>query len=229
MALVPWLPLVIALAVVGLLAVVVVLSVRGERKRREALRQVAENFGFDFEPQADQLSSSEFGRFHLFTQGRSRKAENLLRGRFERDEVLIFDYRYVVGSGKNRTTHRQTVAALSLGPRAALPNFELRPENIFHKIGSAFGYQDIDLPDYPSFSSRCLLRGQDESAIRALFDGTVIEAVENAKNICLEGGGPWLVIYRASKRINAPQIPDLLEEVRNLRTVFARRAEVRHA
>jgi hypothetical protein len=198
------------------------------KKRREALRQAAENLGFDFEPRPDKLTTAEFGRLHLFTQGHGRKADNLLRGRMEREEALVFDYLYTTGSGKSQSTHRQTVAALSLGPRAALPAFELRPENILHKIGAALGYQDIDFPDYPGFSSHFLVRGKDESAVRELLDGTVIEAVENSKGICIEGTGPWLVIYRAGRRADPTRIADFLEEARRLRSAFAHRAEMRH-
>jgi hypothetical protein len=200
---------------------------RAEQKRREALRQIAEQLGFELEPQADELSAREFGRFHLFTLGRGRTATNLLRGRMEHEEALLFDYRYDTGSGKNHSVHRQTVAAVSLGARAALPEFELRPENIFHKIGAAFGYQDIDFPDYPSFSSRYLVRGKDEAAVRAVFDGTVIEAVGSAKNICIEGGGSWLVIYRAGRRVDPAKIPEFLDAARALRSAFARRSEAR--
>jgi hypothetical protein len=161
---------------------------RAEQKRREALRQMAEQLGLDFEPEADQLLTAELARLHLFRQGHSRRAANLMRGRVGKEEVLLFDYRYVIGSGKNRRTRHQSVAAFSTGPRA-LPDFELRPENVFHKIGAAFGYQDIDVPDYPSFSSHYLVRGKDEPAVRQLFDGTVIETVESARGSCIEGGG----------------------------------------
>lgn len=223
------LPFVLVPLVIAVVAGILYLAWRAEQRRREALRQMAEQLGFEFELEANPLSTAEFARFHLFTQGHGHAAANVLRGQTEREEVLLFDYRYVTGSGKNRSTHRQTVAALSLGARASLPAFELRPENILHKIGAAFGYQDIDFPDYPSFSAHYLVRGKDQPAVREVFDGTVIEAVENARGVCIEGGGSWLVIYRAGRRLAPLRIPEFLEETRGLRSVFARRAEVRRA
>ncbi len=223
------LPFVIVPVFIALAAGIWYLIWRAEKKRREALQQVAENLGLDFTPEAAEVLRAEFARLRLFTLGHGRKAKNLLRGRVEHEEALVFDYRYSTGSGKNQSTHRQTVAVLSLGSRAALPEFELRPENVFHKLGTAFGYQDIDFPDSPGFSSHFLVRGKDESAVRALLDGTVIEAVENMKGICIEGGGTWLVIYRTGRRLNPARIADFVEEARGLRSVFARRAETRHA
>lgn len=219
------LTIVVPVAFVALIVVVLVLARRAEQKRREALRQVAEQLGMEFAEQADELANAEFAQFHLFQQGRNRKAQNLLRGRVGtgHDRELVFDYCYVTGSGKNRHTHRQSVAAFALGGHG-LPDFEFRPENVLHKIGAAFGYQDIDFPDYPGFSSRYLVRGKEEDAVRRLFDGTVLEAFENVRGISVEGGGGWLVIYRASRRLAPDKLADFLEEARRLRSAFARRA-----
>jgi hypothetical protein len=222
------LPFVLVPVLIAVIAGIAYLAWQMEKKRREALRQVAENLGFSFSPEAAELSSAEFARRHLFTLGRDRRATNLLRGQLDHEEALVFDYRFTTGAGKSRTVHRRTVAAVSLGKRAGLPGFELRPEGILDKIGSALGYQDIDFPEHPGFSKHFLLRGQDESAVREVFDDTVIEAVENLKGICIEGGGAWLVIYRAGRRVKPQRIGDFMEEVRSLRSVFARRAEVRH-
>jgi hypothetical protein len=51
----------------------------------------------------------------------------------------------------------------------SLPEFELRSENMFHKIGKAFGCQDINFESHPEFSKRYLLRGADEEAVRTFF------------------------------------------------------------
>jgi hypothetical protein len=222
------LPFVLVPLFVAALALICYLGLRAEKQRREALRQLAGDLGLEFEAQPHELLTAEFARLHLFTRGHSRRTYNLLRDRKTREETLLFDYTYVISSGKNRSTRRQTVAAFSLGARI-LPGFELRPESVFHKIGAAFGYQDIDFPDYPDFSARYLVRGKDESAVRDLFDGTLIEAVGNVPDICVEGDGPWLVIYRDRRRLNAAQVPEFLDAARALRSAFARRCEARRA
>ncbi|MEC9473853.1 MAG: hypothetical protein VX584_04130, partial [Actinomycetota bacterium] len=62
-----------------------------------------------------------------------------------------------------------------------LPTFVIRPENLFHKIGSTFGYQDIDFDAHPTFSKRYLLRGPDEEAIRNTFTDEFLSSYERHK------------------------------------------------
>ena len=192
------------------------------RRRRERLRVLADQLNLSFDPAGGGVLEREFARFHLFQQGRSRRAHNLLYGGAAEREVLIFDYEYLVGGGKSQHTYRQSVIALPLG-RATLPDFEVRPENIFDKIGAAFGYQDIDFPERPGFSSRYLVRGKDEEAVRTLFDGRRIEAFESVRGVSVEGGGAWIVVYHAGKRKSSLELSALLEEARAIRDAFARR------
>jgi hypothetical protein len=212
----------VAVALVG----IVILSVRAQQKRRAALAELAEQLGLDFEPEGGAWAAAELAGLRLFNQGHGRQTLNLMRGRINREEVAVFDYLYVTGGGKNRSTHRQTVAAFALGGRS-LPRFELRPETVFDKLGAALGFQDIDFPEHPDFSARYLLRGEDEPAVRELFDGQVIEALEGVRGICVEGAGSWLVVYRAGRPLAPARIPEFLEEARSLRTAFTRRLRPR--
>jgi len=100
-------------------------------------------------------------------QGASR-SKNIAYGRLDDVEVMLFDYAYTTGSGKNRSTHHQTVAFFQ-SDALDLPEFVARPEGLFDKIGQVFGYQDIDLPMHPEFSRRFILRGADEGRIRDAF------------------------------------------------------------
>lgn len=160
------------LVVAGILAVfgaIVYFGIMQERKRAEAMQQVATVMGFSYAKDDSGVGlPPRAATLPLFDRGHGRKAKNLLGGTLADHPVTVLDYTYVTGSGKNRTTHRQTVA---LFPDAVsgLPDFELAPENIFHKIGAVFGYQDIDFPEDEEFSKRYLLRGSDEAAVRNSF------------------------------------------------------------
>ena len=150
-------------------------------------------------------------RVRLFKQGRRPRVKNLMHGRIEDLAIFIFDYAYTTGSGKNSNTWNQTVTAIQLtGDRLA--EFELRPENLFHKIGSAMGYQDIDLEGHPEFSKKYLLRGSDETAICAAFNDDIVEYLTASKGISAESSGDWLVVYRSRKRVSPDAVSDFLEE-----------------
>ena len=110
--------------------------------------------------------------------------------------------------GRSRHDYRQTVAAFKF--LAALPQFDLRPENFLHRIGSAFGYQDIDFDSNPEFSKRYLLRG-DEEQVRRLFTPSLLMFFEQLeKGWSVETSGPWLMAYRLGKQLK-PQA-DLFRE-----------------
>lgn len=200
---------------------VAVLATLQERKRRDALRLMADQLNLSFDPDGGEALTREFARFHLFQRGDNRRARYFMHGGTGDREVLLFDHEFGVGSGKNRHVQKQTVVVFPLG-RATVPEFEVRPENIFHKIGGLFGYQDIDFPERPEFSSRYLVRGKDETAVRALLNGRRIDALESAAAICVEGGGAWLVVYRDGTRVKPADIPSFLDEARGIRDAFAR-------
>ena len=142
-----------------------------------------------------------------------------MRGEVDGVTVSAFDYSYVTGGGRSRQTHRQTVATMSL-PALALPGFELRPENIFHKIGSALGFQDIDFPEAPVFSKAFLLRGAEEAAIRSAFRSGVLSFFERHQGTSAEGRGRNLVYYRASRTLKPAEVRAFLNDGRELARLF---------
>lgn len=197
-------------AFIGLVIWLVIWSIRQEKKRRETLRVFAEGNGFEFLEKAADPQALGLPMIGLFKAGHSRHTSNILSGAFEGSAVRVFDYRYTTGSGKNSSTHHQTVVAVETGG-ALLPSFTLARENFFHKIGQAFGYQDIDFDDFPEFSKKYLLRGEDEEAIRDLFDVRIIDAYENglACNVELRDG--WLFVYQAGRRMKPEQFQPRIE------------------
>lgn len=191
-------------------AVALFFSFRAEKKRREALQRVADELGFTFSPQAPGLLAG-FDGMHLFSQGHGKRLTNVLQGEANGLTVDVFDYAYTTGGGKNSHTHRQTVVCFHL-PDRELPVFSLRPENVLHRIGTWFGYQDINFDDFPVFSKRYLLRGPDEPAIRGVFTPKVLTFYEGLTGVSTEGAGRTLIFYRDNRRVQPEQVRGFLEE-----------------
>ncbi len=189
----------------GIFIVIFIVSNINRKKRAQAIERVAADLNFEYSREGDESMISSLGMFQLFSQGRRKKVENLLSGYFDDMDVSICDYRYTTGHGKHSQTHRQTVLIFKSNS-LRLPDFSLRPENIFHKIGGAFGYKDIDFDDYEIFSKKFLLRGSDELAIRDIFNGSVLTYYEGNEGLCTEGNSDTLIIYRASKKVSPEDI-----------------------
>jgi hypothetical protein len=182
-----------------------------EKKRTAAMKEFAEEMGFDFVGLPDSGMLGEVGGLFLFEQGHSKRFGNLMRGEANGLELRLFDYWYTTGSGKHKSTHVQTVLCFLL-PEGRLPAFSMRPQNFFHKIGTWFGYQDINFESHPKFSDYYLLRGNAEDAVRQLFTPAALDHFETVKGACVEGGGDVLVYYRAAKRLDPKNLRSLMEE-----------------
>ena len=74
----------------------------------------------------------------------------------------------------------------------------------------------IDFAEDPAFSSRYSLRGNDEAAVRKIFDGSLREQLKVGDPLCVEGEGEWLAIYRSAKRVSPEELGDFVERSRGL-------------
>jgi hypothetical protein len=211
------------IAIVGIIVVALVIAILKGKKRTKDMEAVSNELGFTFTPKGERSIFSELSGLPLFSQGHSRRVRNVLEGKDSGGPVTIFDYRYTVGGGKHSHTYRQTIIYFR-SDTLTLPGFALRPESIFHRIGSALGYQDIDFETNPEFSRRYLLRGVDETAIRNLFTLEVLTYFETEKagKVCVEGNGKHLICYKAAKLIKPDDIRTELEEAKSILELFGR-------
>jgi hypothetical protein len=198
--------------IVAIAIVIAILSSRADKKRTETLRTVtAPQLGLEFVHTDETGIQSGFTGFNLFTHGRSPVIRNIAYGRIDDVEVILFDYQYTTGSGKNKATIRQTVGFFQ-SDTLAMPEFVARPENIFHKIGQVFGYQDIDLPMHPEFSRKYILRGVDESGIRDFFTPEVVRFFEDNPGLSVEAKTERFILYRPGKRLKPEQWREWLDK-----------------
>lgn len=198
-------PFVFFIAMIGLVVFLIIYANKKEKERTQALQGVAARLGWSFSPTAPLNMIAGLDRFALLSQGHSRQIKNFMYGEAKGVKAAVFDYVYVTGSGKHRHTHYQTVAYLEPA-NLNLPMFALRPENFMIKMLTAFGYQDIDFGQRPDFSSRYVLRGQDEPAIRQVFNDRVLSFYESYDGTCTDAGGNQILLFRAGQRFQPPEI-----------------------
>ena len=214
--------LIVAAIIVGVLALIgtiVVVALKAEKKRSEALQAAAERMKFTFSRKGDPNLLDRLKNFHLFSQGHSKKIANVLMGKAGALDVAVFDYAYTTGGGKHSQHWRQTVIFFERDDMS-LPKFTLRPENIFHKIGQVFGYKDIDFDSHPEFSKRYLLRGENEEAVRATFGEEARSFYESDLKLSTEAAGPQLIHYRSGKRVSPDQISEFIKQGVRVLTLF---------
>ena len=166
------------------------------------MERAAQGMGLVWAPRTDVLAREGLNQMQLFQRGESPSSHYGMRGEASGKEVLVFEYAYPAicqrpGEAAQEVTFEQTVAAFRLCGK--LPAFQLEPEHVGPKSYSVFGYQGVDFARHPMFSQRFLLRGTDESAVRFLFNPSVLsffEQIEQSRGPIIEGYGEWLIVYR---------------------------------
>jgi hypothetical protein len=188
---------------------IMALAIRQSRRRTRDLAALAQRMGFTFlgkDWRGPELSSNY--KTSLLQRTRGRFSDAMI-GQIGDLKVSVFDYTH--GNGKSSETRTLT----SFSQSAELPPFELRPENIFDKIGDVLTQNDIDFDSHPEFSRRYHLRTPDETRIRMLFNPsllTYLEQIPPDQKWHVESSGTSLIIYRHRYPARATEIPTLLNE-----------------
>lgn len=189
------------LILLGLLALVVYLADYLEKKRREALEQVARSLGMSFSAELPEGIRSRLlqAGFELFQRSGARFYNSMFKRLNDGTEIAIFDYSWKASRRRRRRREREYYFSVfwAYCEDLRLPHFRLHPEvPLFHDVAKAFGMQDINFENHPDFSRRYLLRGEDEAKIRLRFHPSFLNFLEQHPPCYAEGFGPQLVIWR---------------------------------
>lgn len=187
-----------------------------KRLRTEAMRYTASRIGMEFSESDEWGFKALLRDFELFNKGRRRRFTNVMSKSIGLlgDKINIFDYQYTRSTGKSATTHRQTVFFVQ-SKELGLPEMLVYPEHIFHKVGEMFGMQDIDFEEWPEFSRKFLVQG-DEWRIRRLMDENIAKFFLIEKHWCVESIGFYLIFYRKKRLVKPKSIQTLFSKGMNL-------------
>jgi MFS superfamily sulfate permease-like transporter len=123
--------------------------------------------------------------------------------------LTVADLRLSSGALLTLETYESTYMRINFKPRL-LPKFILTRETAMDKVAEALGVQDIDFDDYPLFSRKFLLKGEDEQAIRDFFRPEIIQLHEQNPGLFVECRGDALLIYTSRGLATQPSIEEML-------------------
>jgi hypothetical protein len=206
------LPCLMFAGVAALIVVAIVYSIKKARERREAMARLAAELGLQHYADDPWDIPVRYERFSLFSQGHSRHASNILAGQIDGRSVMLFDYRYTTGSGKNQSTHSFQAAILTLPILAA--RLHVRQESVFDKIASWVGHDDINF-ESAEFSRRYHLKCDDRKFAYDLFHARLIEYLLACGDCpTLEMNGPTLLLYDTQGKLeNFRRLLDIGQEI----------------
>lgn len=204
-----------------LVAVIIVVGLLFEHKRNKRLEELAGQLRMSYTKKPDPQVLHHHAGFHLFNQGHSRNAANLMERSLSGTDTAYFEYRYTTGHGKNSSVHRQSIISVS-NPGVSFPQFVLGPENFLHRIYQKFAGTDINFENYPEFSRQFQLKGLGEAGIRELFADEVIRFLEGSKGLNIESSGNRIIFYKKRSRCSVKQIEQFIRDSLECYTLLAR-------
>lgn len=204
---------------IGFIAIAIVVVIVGylsSLKRREAMMAVARKLGLSFRPHKDRSLARSYRFLNKLRRGSNRYAYNILSGRYENHDVLLFDYHYQTGSGKD--THHHHLSFFILHMTASFPELVIGPEGLFSKIAQAVGYDDIDFESY-EFSRRFCVRCPDKKFAYDVCNARMIEHLLSNPDLTIEIEDNVLAVSFNS-RLSPEQIEPNLNRLITVRSLM---------
>lgn len=207
------------LIIVGFIAIIVALGILGyisTRKRREAMAAVAAKLGLRFAPGKNRGMARRYRFLDKLRRGSNRYAFNILSGSYKGHDLILFDYHYKTGSGKN--THHHYISFFILHLTASFPELVIGPEGVFSKIAQAIGYDDIDFESH-EFSRKFCVRSRDKKFAYDFCNTRMIEYILSNSDLSIEIEGGSLAIS-FSRRLSPEHIEPNLNRLITVRSLM---------
>ncbi len=145
--------------IIVLILVFIAFAIWKSVQRRKELAAWAAEKGLSFSATKDRGFDDRFSSFGCLRRGHSQYAYNIAEGDWNGRRVTAFDYRYITGSGKNRSTHY--FSAIILRSDMQLKPLNIRPEGVFDRVTEFFGLDDIDF-ESAEFSRMFYVKSPDK-------------------------------------------------------------------
>jgi len=182
-----------------------------EKKRRQRVIDLAKQLALELHWLLPDEDRNRFSRFDLSGKGRNQHAGMTLIADNGDTRITLFDYSFVTGNGKNKSTHHWAVAQCR-DARLTAPDLQIEPETWVSRVGSLVGYQDIDIPEDPEFSKKFLVRGGAEEAIRAFLTLERRAALLEHPTQRMAIRGDTMILTRPRMKLDAKHVKPLLSD-----------------
>ena len=188
-------------------------------RRQETLRDLAEGYGWTFDPtilwDVEALSAFQFFETRPIEYQNNVMSGELVAGLQWEMSDITFDE----GALHAAEVYHTTVGVIHLG--TALPEFTLEKEEFFDRLMEFAGYRDIDFKLFPKFSKKFLLKGDDEDELREFFTQERITFFEEEAVYHVESRGTRLLIFRYLRLGGASELAEMVTFCRKLVEVLA--------
>lgn len=210
-------------AFIGAIAYTIFSIKRARQNQRAREMQAAANeMGLSYEMEDTGGLLQQLKNFDLFSRFRRSvfkrgRINNVIHTTMGETDIYLFDYSYVVSTGKSSRRISQTVFFAN-DRNWYLPNFTLKPETLWHKIIKLFGVKDIDFQNNPEFSEKFWVDGHDklDDLIRQKFGPDLQHFLLSRPPLHLEGNNFYLIGYKPRALLNPAALQDFLDSCKSI-------------
>jgi len=166
--------------------------------RQIRLENLANENNFEYADTVD-WDTSYLKNFHFFEIRQIEGKTNCLRDQIKDLNMNweIADVTFSEGAAFNAEVFNTTLMVLKLNKN--IPVFSIEKEGVIEKLFDRVmvfsGYKDIDFDLYTGFSSKFLVMGNNEKAIRVFFNEKIINFFETQQVFHIESNGEALLIF----------------------------------
>lgn len=179
--------LILVLVIGGFVALAIFAAMAGKR-RREELAALALRLGLNYQAERDATLADRLKFLNALAQGSNRYAYNILSGRYQTREVLLFDYHYETHSTDSKG-HRQTdhhhFSCFVLTLPQSFPELRITREGFLSKVAQVFGYDDIDF-ESAEFSRAFCVRSKDKKFAYDVCNAQLMEYLLANRDLSVE-------------------------------------------
>jgi hypothetical protein len=189
--------------------------------RQAELRTFAESNDFNFYPQKVR-NAIKYKDFPIQKGNKILYEENNLERYIDNGKVNVTDITLSEVALQAKTDTHITVAYVTEF-ETQIPDFALEPEGLWSSFSELVHGKDIDFSEFPTFSEKYYLRGEDEGAIREFFSESLIKFLEKNEEIHLECHKNKLLFYAKRDLLETTEIKTLVSYAERLLKVIGQK------
>lgn len=165
-----------------------------KRRRQQAFAALAAKLGLSYAP-SDQWGLDRLP-FALFQKGDRRRAENVVWGTHNGNDIKAFDYWYAVRhyNGKTTSTTYYRFSCVVCGLPVVAPYTAIGPETILTRLADMVGLHDIDF-ESGEFNDQMQVKSTDRKFASYLIDARMMQWLLATKGWNFELSGSTLLCY----------------------------------
>ena len=169
------------------------------RKRGQALRAVAEAWGFDYEANGRERIRAVFAECPLMQGGRGNAAQHLLTGPYLDFNCYVFDWATAGGWDRAGEVRKQTCAGIASDDGIGIPPFVLYAGRTQPKRMNIEGLKTVSLPEVTECTDRYWLQTNDAEVLLPRLGEDLGRLLQGAYPLHVECTGKVLLAYQPNE------------------------------